>query len=509
MAITYHAGRRIQGLSTEGVSTATYSDDFDYASQSTADAKWVPATTLVRVDVSNDRLGYTIERHSTNDICYYDLGTANISETAWVCRFKLVTTGVNGGGSSHKQGFFGLSSGTGSWSTSVNKIGFHHQISSNSAERDIHPAYAGSSNYGAGSQAELTTQVTASTYYYQLSRLSSSQYRITISSTDAYNGDVEDETYTNLSGITSLRYFVIVNANDYTISGSLVGYIDDLKFYNGVTSVATTTQRPTNVQVGSRFEETDTRKMYHYEPSLSLTGLKAYYKFDNASGNLVNQAASVGSSSSNSVDMVNTNVTLNETGLFGKSYLYSATDTSNDGSASTNWEFTYGDGAAFTVVCWYKQTGASEAEQCPIFDTSDSGNGLGSLLKVNGSNGNRQVTCKTHNGSASETISTATGTFPSDTNWHFIAMRTTLGGAVKFTIDGSTTATTSSNNGTDGTSHNRMGIGNIYRSTSIACRGNLDELSFWDRILTDAEITSLYNTGSGKEISTTWSEEGT
>ena len=291
MAITYHAGRRIQGLSTEGVSTATYSDDFDYASQSTADAKWVPATTLVRVDVSNDRLGYTIERHSTNDICYYDLGTANISETAWVCRFKLVTTGVNGGGSSHKQGFFGLSSGTGSWSTSVNKIGFHHQISSNSAERDIHPAYAGSSNYGAGSQAELTTQVTASTYYYQLSRLSSSQYRITISSTDAYNGDVEDETYTNLSGITSLRYFVIVNANDYTISGSLVGYIDDLKFYNGVTSVATTTQRPTNVQVGSRFEETDTRKMYHYEAgsvieTLDSTNGTASWNVDNGGSDI-------------------------------------------------------------------------------------------------------------------------------------------------------------------------------------------------------------------------------
>ena len=259
MAITYHSGRRIQG-------TPTYLDNFEYASQSTADDKWIPATTLVRVNVTDKTLGYTIERHSTNDICYYDLGTANISETKWVCRFKLVTTAVNGGGSSHKMGFFGLSSGTGSWSTSVDKIGFHHQISSNTAERDIHPAYASDGNYGAGSQAELSTQVVAGTHYYELSRLSSSQYRITISSTDAYNGDVEDETYTNLSGITGLQYFVIVNANDYTISGSLVGYIDDLKFYNGVTSISSG-----NVQVGSRYEETDTRKMYHYEsPSVTF-----------------------------------------------------------------------------------------------------------------------------------------------------------------------------------------------------------------------------------------------
>mgnify|MGYP003653491989 FL=1 len=252
MAITYHAGRRIQG-------TPTYLDNFEYASQSTADAKWIPATTLVRVNVTNNTLGYTIERHTTNDTCYYDLGTANISETKWVCRFKLVTTGVNGGGTSHKMGFFGLSSGTGNWSTSVDKIGFHHQISSNPVERDIHPAYDSNGNYGAGSQAELSTQVVAGTHYYELSRLSSSEYRITISSTDAYNGNVEDETYTNLSGITGLQYFVIVNANDYTISGSLVGYIDDLKFYNGVTSISSG-----NVQLGSRYEETDTRKTYHY-----------------------------------------------------------------------------------------------------------------------------------------------------------------------------------------------------------------------------------------------------
>ena len=275
------------------------------------------------------------------------------------------------------------------------------------------------------------------------------------------------------------------------------------------TTISILQDKPTDVQDNSILIEKDTAKRY-WASVIGNTGLKAYYKFDNASGNLVNQAATVGSSSSNGVDMVNTNVTLNQTGLIGKSYLYSATDTSNDGSASTNWEFTYGSGAAFTVVGWYKQTGASEIEQCPLFDTSDSGNGLGSLVKVNGSNGNRQVSCKFHNGSASEVLSTATGTFPSDTNWHFIAMRATLnGGAVKFTIDGSTTTTTSSINGADGTANSRMGIGNIYRSTSIACRGNLDELSFWDRILTDAEVTALYNSGSGQAVGVaTWTRGG-
>ena len=43
------------------------------------------------------------------------------------------------------------------------------------------------------------------------------------------------------------------------------GYIDDVKIYDGVTSVVEGDAKPTNVQVGSRWEETDTRKMYHYE----------------------------------------------------------------------------------------------------------------------------------------------------------------------------------------------------------------------------------------------------
>ncbi len=61
--------------------------------------------------------------------------------------------------------------------------------------------------------------------------------------------------------------------------------------------------------------------------AFDLTGLKAYYKFDNASGDLVNQAASVGSSASNGVDFTNNlDVTQNVTGLIDKGYDYGATD---------------------------------------------------------------------------------------------------------------------------------------------------------------------------------------
>ncbi len=498
MAITYHAGRRIQGLERVG---STLTD---------VDSPWTFAN--AQGSVSSGAVSFDYNQ-STTDRGYHDLG-ANASGI-WVFRFRLNITNKGNPSASNYLCKFGLGDNTNAMSTSQGGIFLTLNHGSSYTRFGGFSSYNQTNQGGNwGSNSPSTYDYSTSTnYYVEVARTGTTTATVKVFTNANYTDNlVFTCTLSSVNASLNVRY-VKITTDSYGDQGSnrYNGTMDQMKFYDGITSVVATAGdvKPTNIQVGSRFEETDTRKMYYYEPTLSLTELKAYYKLNNVSGNLVNQAASVGSSSSNSVDMVNTNVTLNETGLFGKSYLYSATDTSNDGSASTNWQFTYGSGAAFTVVTWYKQTVAAEIEQCPIFDTSDSGNGLGSLLKVNGSNGNRQVTCKLHNGSVSETISTATGTFPSDTNWHFIALRATLNGSLKVTIDASTTTLTSSNAGADGTAHNRMGIGNIYRSTNIACRGNLDELSFWNRILTDAEITLLYNAGSGKEISTTWSELGT
>jgi len=57
-----------------------------------------------------------------------------------------------------------------------------------------------------------------------------------------------------------------------------------------------------------------------------LSNLKAYYKYNETSGDLINQAATVGSSDSNGVDFTNTNVTQGVTGLIGDAYDYGPAD---------------------------------------------------------------------------------------------------------------------------------------------------------------------------------------
>ena len=100
MAITYHAGRRIQGLSTDTTSTFT-SDLSSSTGWTTSDSG------AIAVDTSNEDISWTVSRGS-NDSISYDLGSV-MSNTEWVLRFRTRWTTI-GGQSATNQQWFGLSS---------------------------------------------------------------------------------------------------------------------------------------------------------------------------------------------------------------------------------------------------------------------------------------------------------------------------------------------------------------------------------------------------------------
>ena len=51
-------------------------------------------------------------------------------------------------------------------------------------------------------------------------------------------------------------------------------------------------------------------------------------------------------------------------------------------------------------------------------------------------------------------------------------------------------------------------IGGVTSGTE-QWNGRIDELSVWDRELTSAEVTTIYNSGSGKQLNKNWVERGT
>jgi len=85
MTIKYLDSKRVSGLSTDVADTATMSDDFtSYASQSAADAVWVPSEAtagLFEVDIVNDNIeiNFTTAEASAEEELYRDLTSVSDS----------------------------------------------------------------------------------------------------------------------------------------------------------------------------------------------------------------------------------------------------------------------------------------------------------------------------------------------------------------------------------------------------------------------------------------------
>jgi len=259
MAITYHAGRRIQGLSTHPVlDTATYTDDF-------SSDNWIDnGTPLNKVNTSTGVLDWNAARSGSNEKTVYDLGAGNVSNTAWVLRFKWTIVNHTGGSGSDPDIFFGLcdtpqtTSITDSSNTAfgirAHGAGTNNMYAMSQDNADLW--HASSKDY------EFTETPTIGTYYVEIRKTGSLTGIVTLFSDSNYSITIESSGEIALENTDGLRYIFFAN---YPLSASTPpfnGTVDDLKFYNGISSLTT---KPTNVQVGSRFEETDTRKIYYMD----------------------------------------------------------------------------------------------------------------------------------------------------------------------------------------------------------------------------------------------------
>ena len=263
MAITYHAGRRIQGLERTG---STITD---------VDSPWVFANSSG--SVSNGVVSFDYNQ-STTDRGYHDLG-ANASGT-WVFRFRLNITNKDVPSGSNYHCKFGLGDNYVVGSTAQGGI---HFALNHSGVGSTYTRFHARSSYNQTFQGSTSGTSTPSTYDYS----ESTNYFVEVIRTGTTTGTINVYTNSNytdnlvytsvLSGINAslnVRY-IIIATDPYGDQGSTRynGTMDQMKFYDGITSVVATAGdiKPTNVQVGSRFEETDTRKMYHYEsPSVTF-----------------------------------------------------------------------------------------------------------------------------------------------------------------------------------------------------------------------------------------------
>jgi|14BtaG_2_1085337.scaffolds.fasta_scaffold11130_2 hypothetical protein len=256
MAIEYLAGNRLRGTSSE--MQPTFQDDTfssGWTTDPTSGSEFIPNTSTNVIDwnVPNE--------NSFHDRVYYDVGAGNISDTQWILRFKWnpTTWSLNTDGTQPE--FFAVltSSETANSNDSQNALGLAtFKASSTNYMAGVHAA---SASLGDGDLTNMritdTDAFTTGNKWFEFKRTSATGYTVTIYS-DEYSTVIESKTHTISSGITGLRYLKFIgSAGDGTTNGTFQGTIDDIEFYNAVTSVPSTTHID-----GSIFYTTDTNKEY-------------------------------------------------------------------------------------------------------------------------------------------------------------------------------------------------------------------------------------------------------
>lgn len=210
-----------------------------------------------------------------------------------------------------------------------------------------------------------------------------------------------------------------------------------------------------------------------------LTGLQAYYKLD--SGALTTDA------SGNGKTLSNTGSTTNGTAFLGTgSASFNGSNTHALQIADSLGYTTIGD---TTISAWMKFNNInSGAFNIDISTSTGSGK---RIIIYTGHVSNKISIYNSGN------LGDSSSSFSNGVWYHTIL--TVSNGATSLFVNTNLEATTTQGSTTGDT--NGFGIGNAYAGTGAESNALIDEVGVWDRVLSGAEISQLYNGGAGLDFS--------
>jgi len=240
------------------------------------------------------------------------------------------------------------------------------------------------------------------------------------------------------------------------------------------------------------------RRLQGLSTDFQTSGLKAYWKMNESSGNLLNTASAQNSDSTMSADLVSSG-TVNR-GTAGHvsgvdSIGFPTYDADGNKVTANNSASDYGfmnKAAAKFTACWWAKN-ESHNSTVDLWGLGGNGNGADISFR-NKSSGftiwfsGTEYTSFTHN--------------VGDNNWHFYMLSWDEDGGsdnAQFQLDGTKqTATITTSNTSDSAS--TLTIGDVSGNEPEM---DIQEFSLWNRVLTDAEIALIYNSGNGAELQNT------
>tara|TARA_R110000765_G_scaffold55946_2_gene110590 strand:+ start:672 stop:2690 length:2019 start_codon:yes stop_codon:yes gene_type:complete len=298
----------------------------------------------------------------------------------------------------------------------------------------------------------------------------------------------------------------------------------DLDILMSFDSTPVTISKPTNVQDNSILVEKDTGRRYWFDDAFNKTGLKAYYKFDETSGNLINQSTSVGSADSlgtNADGTASGNPTYSETGVIDSAINFDGVgDYFELGSSNSQWNFLHNDSAHWTLSFWMKLNSIEHSGIDGIMGThaysASSNVGMGLFLRDDSAN-DHMLEVQIGNVNANPTPFTSSASYipKNTTTWYHYIITNDYDGTNNINIyrdnannESGTIAGTNTNGNSD---HSMLlALDAVAQGRFSDCL--FDEFSMWDRVITADERAELYNSGTGKTVDTaksgaTWTRE--
>lgn len=221
---------------------------------------------------------------------------------------------------------------------------------------------------------------------------------------------------------------------------------------------------------------------------ISLTDLKAYYKLEDTSD-----------SSGNAKTLTNTGtVTFASPGKFSNSACF-ITGSTNPTSATKRLDIAEAlvgtsnssNTSGFTFSGWFKFDNLLTTSEQFLFAYSSSGQRLISIVYEYNS-GTRRLNTRFYNGSIDKSSGTYNINFTTGSNYHIAFVMQPSTGAHKLWLNGSAVISATNTTNGDGIIGNKTVIGN-HPSAPRTHLGYIDDVAFFNRALSDSEISTIYN----------------
>ena len=241
------ANGQVAGSTENIIGTCSKVEIFDGVTTASGGGQWTMQPTFeddfssdnftqtgTEIDVSGGELVWDAQPDGTTTGGYIDFGE-NLSDTAWVCRFKVQVNNYSGAVTTATNFFIQLQSiTTVDSTTSRDSMGIHLRLKSGNTDWRVEAVDGSLPGGGAGNL--IDGSATTETIYVQMYRDGNTIYAEWYDNAD-YTGTPTNTANHSSGTPANLRYFAVYRRSDTTTTGVSNGIIDDLKIYNGVTSI--------------------------------------------------------------------------------------------------------------------------------------------------------------------------------------------------------------------------------------------------------------------------------